>query len=57
MAEKLKIKIGKSDRCGLIHDSRQDIRTLSKVCNELIEKVNELVDEINELRRKEVSHA
>lgn len=42
-------KIKQSVNGGLFHDSRGDIRALSKMCNELIDKVNELTDKINEL--------
>lgn len=51
MINKINTKIILSNSPGLIHDSRKDIRTLSKMCNELINKVNELTDEINKIKR------
>jgi hypothetical protein len=47
--KKLDIKITQSGG-GLLHDSRQDVRTLGKVVNILIEKINDLIDEVNTLK-------
>lgn len=47
MIKRITIKLRKPDNTGIFHDSRGDIRTLSKVCNELIDKVNELIDKTN----------
>jgi X-X-X-Leu-X-X-Gly heptad repeat protein len=49
MIQKIKTKIRKSGNISIFHDSRTDINTLSKVCNELTNKVNELVDKVNEM--------
>ncbi|WP_214484623.1 hypothetical protein [Bacillus sp. SM2101] len=49
MVKKIKTKITKSDGSGLFHDSRRDVAMLSRVCNELIDKVNQLTDKVNEL--------
>jgi low affinity Fe/Cu permease len=48
--DKIDYKIKKTNTVGLTHNSRQDVRTLMTVVNDLIETVNELVDEVNELR-------
>lgn len=52
MIQKLKINIRKSNGGGLFHNSRADVNTLMRVCNELITKVNELTDEVNALKKK-----
>jgi uncharacterized protein YoxC len=52
MIKKLTISVKKSESGGIFHDSRHDVRVLSKVCNELINKVNELTDKVNELKTK-----
>lgn len=52
MIKKLTIKIRKSGGGGIFHDSKADVNTLMRVCNELINKVNELTDEVNELKKK-----
>lgn len=49
MIKRIKSRIKQSDNSGLFHDSRGDVRALTKMCNELIDKVNELTDKINEL--------
>lgn len=48
--KKIKYKIKNSSEIGLFHDSRRDVKTLMKVCSDLISTVNELVDEINILK-------
>ncbi|MEF2965055.1 hypothetical protein V3851_04360 [Paenibacillus sp. M1] len=48
MIQKIKTRIRKSGTKGIFHDSRTDVAILSKVCNELIDKVNELVDKVNQ---------
>jgi hypothetical protein len=53
MIGKIKIRLSKSQNTGLFHDSRSDVREISKVCNLLIDKVNELTDKINQM---EFSH-
>lgn len=45
-------KLQKSSESGLFHDSRKDVRLLTKVCNALVDKVNELVKDNNDLRKK-----
>ncbi len=52
MIQKLSISLRGSGGISLTHDSRQEVRTLSKVCNILIEKVNELTDEVNKLQKR-----
>ena len=49
MVDRIKTRIKRSNSTGLFHDSREDVRWLGAVCNELIDKVNELVDKVNEL--------
>lgn len=49
--DRIKVKVKSSEESGLFHDSRKDIRTLSKVVNLLIDKVNELINENNRLRK------
>jgi uncharacterized protein YoxC len=51
MIKKLNMKVRKSDNGGIFHNSRADVNTLTRVCNELINKVNELTDEVNELKK------
>lgn len=51
MIKRINTKIRKSNTEGLFHNSRGDIVALSKVCNELIDKVNELIDVINQLKK------
>lgn len=53
--KKIDFKINKSDGYGLMHDSRSDIKTLSKVVNHLIDKVNELIEE-NEYLNHRISN-
>lgn len=53
MIKKIKTKIRQSNDTGLFHNSREDVRTITKVCNELIDKVNELTDKVNELEVRE----
>lgn len=48
--KKLDLRLKKTSTCGIFHDTRQDVQTLTYVCNELITKVNELVAEINILK-------
>jgi FtsZ-binding cell division protein ZapB len=47
--EKIYKKLIKTDSIGIFHSSREDIRTLAKTINMLIEKVNELIEENNRL--------
>ena len=51
MIEKINMKIRKTDSMYLFHDAKEDINTLTKICNKLIDKVNELIDEINMLKK------
>ncbi|MGG0667782.1 hypothetical protein ABE073_04550 [Lederbergia citrisecunda] len=53
MIKKINSKIRRSNNGGIFHDSRQDVATLTRVCNELIDKVNELTDKVNELSSKD----
>jgi predicted transcriptional regulator len=50
MISKINTRI-KLNKTGLFHNSREDVASLSKVCNLLINKVNELTDEINAFKR------
>lgn len=50
--KKLDIYLKKTSTSGIFHDTRGDVRRLSKVCNILIDKCNELVDEVNELKKQ-----
>ena len=52
MIQRISSKIRPSKEGGIFHNSRQDVHTLSKVCNLLIDKVNELTDKVNELEGK-----
>lgn len=52
MIKPIKSKIRNTDTVGIFHNSRQDVNTLTRVCNELIDKVNELTDMVNELSSK-----
>jgi ABC-type hemin transport system substrate-binding protein len=47
--EIIKVKVNKVSEPSLFHGSRQDIRTLAKMCNILREKCNELVETVNNL--------
>lgn len=51
MLKKLNIKIRPTEKIGLLHDSRADVRILAATINTLINKVNELVDENNKLHK------
>jgi len=51
MIEKISVSLKKSSEIGLRHNSREDVRSLAKICNILIQKVNELTDEINRLNQ------
>lgn len=51
--EKIKLRVLKSEDVRFFHDSRKNIRTLSKIINLLVDKVNELVDKNNELEENE----
>lgn len=53
MIKLLNTKIRKSKQQGIFHDSRKDIDSLAKICNELINKVNELTEEVNKLSNKQ----
>ena len=44
-------KIRASQSLGLFHDSRQDVRAMGELLNEVINKVNELVFEINKIQK------
>jgi len=45
--ETLKIKVNKSDKTGIFHDSRRDVEELGRALNIIIKKINEIIDEIN----------
>lgn len=45
----INMNMRRSDSSGIMHDSRQDVRLLMKVCNAQQEKINELVDVVNQL--------
>jgi hypothetical protein len=49
---KIKQRIVQSEERGIFHNSRQDVRELSKMVNALIDKINELVDQHNLLIQK-----
>lgn len=49
MIKRLIMTIRKSSNSGIFHNSREDIVTLGKAMNILIDKVNELVDANNTL--------
>jgi hypothetical protein len=53
MIKPLKLRVRKSSESGIFHNSKQDVATLTKVCNQLIDKVNELTKEVNILIEKE----
>jgi len=50
--QRLQIRVRSVDGGGLFHDSREDVRRITKVLHELITKVNELVDEVNQLKQQ-----
>lgn len=52
MIKRINIKLKPTNGAGIFHDTRNDVRVLGKVCNELINKVNELVEKVNELENK-----
>lgn len=52
MIKRIASKIRSTNSGGLFHDSRQDVRTLTVACNQLIDKVNELTDKVNEMESK-----
>jgi hypothetical protein len=49
MIKPLKLRVRKSGESGVFHNSKQDVATLTKVCNQLIDKVNELTNKVNRL--------
>ena len=48
----IKEKIRGTGNLYIFHDSREDVKTLSKYCNMLADKINELNKEVQELREK-----
>lgn len=52
MIKRINKKVSPSGNRGILHDSRGDVRALSVLINELIDKSNELVDKVNELERQ-----
>lgn len=51
--EKMKFKLKQSSGVGIFHDSRADVRSLSKVINLIIDKMDEIIEEINNLKEKQ----
>lgn len=49
--KKIKQKLTITTDRGLFHDSRKDVRLLSKVINEIIDNNNAMIDEINKLKK------
>ncbi|MCY9513292.1 hypothetical protein [Paenibacillus apiarius] len=49
MIKKITKRFRPSDDRGFLHNSREDVASLAKFCNELADKVNELTDKVNEL--------
>lgn len=49
--KKIKQKVYRVSEPGFFHDSRKDVRTLSKAINILIDTVNELIDEVEQLKK------
>ena len=52
MINEIKTRIRRSQGGGVFHNSKQDVATLTNVCNELISKVNELVTKTNEQQQE-----
>jgi hypothetical protein len=52
LIKRINKKVSPSGNRGILHDSRGDVRALSVLINELIDKSNELVDKVNELERQ-----
>jgi hypothetical protein len=48
MIDKLNIGIRATGNRGMFHDSREDVRTLTKALNITLDKINELVEVVNE---------
>ncbi|MCM3294241.1 hypothetical protein M3661_29580 [Paenibacillus sp. MER 180] len=49
MIKRFTKRFRQSDDRGLFHNSREDVASLARFCNELADKVNELTDKVNEL--------
>lgn len=50
--KKINIKVNPTEERGIFHDSRKDVKTISKALNICIDKINELVTEYNLLFQK-----
>lgn len=52
LIKEIKAIIRNSQNVGFFHDSKADVRTLTRTCNKLISKVNELVLANNEQQKE-----
>lgn len=52
MIDKLSFNIRTSGNRGIFHDSREDVRTLTKALNRSIDKINELVEVVNKQNKE-----
>ena len=50
--KEIKFKLRKTEGIKLLHNSKQDVKTLSEALNVCINKINELVQEVNELKEQ-----
>lgn len=48
--KRINVKLRQSGNTGLFHNSREDVQSIMKVCNILIDEINKMDIEINELR-------
>ena len=48
--KKITLRLKRVGESGLFHDSRADVRLISKFVNELTDKLNEVIDENNTLK-------
>lgn len=51
MIKPLKIKLRRTDNLCILHNSREDVRRLTEVLNNAIDKINELVEAVNKLSK------
>ncbi len=51
MKEKIDIYI-KNNSSGFFHDSREDVKTLSKAINVIVEKINDCIVTLNNLEKE-----
>lgn len=52
MISKIRLRLNRVGEVGLFHDSRSDVRTISRYVNQLADKLDEVIDENNKLRNE-----